>query len=238
MPKKSFRPLLKVVLVCVMAWSFAFSSFAGNANAEQPEKLQGPTGQFQEMAKNFNETTEVVSKKKEKELIELTKKSLNNGEIKLEILEQNKMNFKDAIVTSLENGNFFVKVSAKGKNAVEEFNGFSVVFSQSEKLISTFEVNLVQLNEETASLKTWFNGEKVSDVVLEKPDVQPQWSWSYFQNCLSSQGISWAVVAALGFVCGAACAGSGGALCAPCLYAGSSITGGTIGYCLGKALRK
>ncbi|WP_144597613.1 MULTISPECIES: hypothetical protein [Bacillus] len=233
-----FKKCVSSVLAFGMALSLGFSSFAGNVNAEQSDTVKGPAMQYEQMSKDFEEKTNVVSEKVENTFTKLVEKNLADGKIKLESLENNKLNLDDVVVRTLENGDYFVKVSTKGENATETFSGFSAIFNQNKELVSVFEVNLNELDDDTAALKTWSNGQKVTDVVMEKPDVQPQWSYSYFENCLSSQGVPWAAVAALGFICGAACVGTGGAACAPCLYAGSSISGGTIGYCLGKALRQ
>lgn len=233
-----FKRFISVLVAFSMALTFGFSSFVESVSAEQTEQVTGLGSQFEEMSKDFDSKTKTVSKKVEKDLTNLVEKNLSEGKIKLQSLENTKLNFSKVVARNLENGNYFVKVSVKGESETEKLNGFSVIFNQNKEIVSVFEVNLNQLNEDTATLKTWSNGQVVTDVVLEKPDVQPQWSFSYFQDCLSSQGVAWALVAALGFICGGACAATGGAACAPCLYGGSSITGGTIGYCLGKALRK
>ncbi|EOP78631.1 MULTISPECIES: hypothetical protein [Bacillus cereus group] len=231
-----FKKCVSSVLAFGMALSLGFSSFVGNVSAEQSDTAKGPAMQYEQMSKDFEEKTNVVSEKVENTFTKLVEKNLADGKIKLESLENSNLDLDDVVVRTLDNGDYFVKVSTKGENATDKFSGFSVIFNGNKELVSVFEVNLNQLDEDTAALKTWSNGQVVTDVVMEKPDVQPQWSYSYFENCLSAQGVPWATVAALGFICGAACAATGGAGCAPCLYAGSSITGGTIGYCLGQAL--
>lgn len=235
MLKTYFSKLVNVGLIFTLLLAFALPSM--NVSAEQTGNLKGPANYYQEMTDEFNQSTTPVDKQEKKDIIKLTKNNIINETINLKSLSHSELNFNDAIVHTLENGDYFVKVSAKGDNAFKQLNGFSVVYDQNKKLLSIYEVNLNQLNGEEVALKTWSNGQSINDVVMVKPDVQPQWSFSYFNDCLSSQGVSWAVVAALGFMCGAACVGTAGAACAPCLYAGSAISGGTIGYCLGNALK-
>ncbi|MCV2393907.1 hypothetical protein OEB99_06280 [Actinotalea sp. M2MS4P-6] len=60
-------------------------------------------------------------------------------------------------------------------------------------------------------------------------------SWSKLNSCLSSAGISWAIITVIGIVCAAVCAGTAGAACAPCIASAAGFTGGTISYCVWKA---
>jgi hypothetical protein len=236
MNKSIFAPLFKVVLVSAMAVAFVFSSFTGIAGAEGKQvAASSAASPFSKMLADFNEKTDLVNKKEELKLIKLAKKHLKNDGV-LTSLKLSDLDFNNTIVRILDNGDYFVKVSKKGSNDVEKFNGVSITFNQDNKATSTLEVSLKMTSDETAALKTWVNGDKVTDVQFSKPDVQPQWSWSYFNDCLASQGVAWATIAALGFLCGAACVFTAGTACVVCLYAGSSLSGGTIGWCIGQAL--
>ncbi|RLQ94912.1 hypothetical protein D9X91_12730 [Falsibacillus albus] len=217
-----------------MAFTFTATTFAGNVGAAEPG-VDGASMQVSSIVEEYNAQTADVKDKEKKDLTKITKKHLKDYD--LNSLKNSNLDFHDAIVKSLDGGGYFVKVPLKGNSDVEKFNGVSVTFDSNKKVTSTLEVTLKETSNDAAELTSWLNGKKVQEVQFEKPDVQPQWSFSYFNDCLSSQGVSWAVIAALGFLCGAACVGTAGAACAPCLYAGAAGSGGTIGYCLGKALR-
>ncbi|UCZ53772.1 hypothetical protein LGQ02_03010 [Bacillus shivajii] len=61
-------------------------------------------------------------------------------------------------------------------------------------------------------------------------------NWKNFQSCVVNDlSFNWTVLSTLGVLCGAACAGSGGWLCAPCIYITASIKGANWGWCIGKA---
>jgi hypothetical protein len=54
--------------------------------------------------------------------------------------------------------------------------------------------------------------------------------------CLSSAGISQFVITTITLLCTAACLGSGGALCVPCIVAAGAISNGLASYCAGQCL--
>ncbi|MBY6051746.1 hypothetical protein [Cytobacillus firmus] len=236
MEKSDFSPFLKLVTSCVMAVAVTVSSFSGVAGAEE-EKVEGVANHIATMAESFEEQTDNVSEKTQKDLIKFTKKHLQKEKV-LSSIAFNDLDFKSSIVKSLDNGDFFVKVASKGESDVEKFNGVSLTLNSSKEVTSTFEVILKETSDKTAELQTYLDGDRVTDVTLNKPDVEPQWSWSYFNDCLASQGIAWSVIAALGVLCGAACLFTAGAACVGCLYAGAAGSGGTIGWCIGQALKK
>ncbi|MBY6051747.1 hypothetical protein [Cytobacillus firmus] len=234
--KNSFLPLmLKIITVSILIVTLPISSFSKPAAAIKNVNDEAPF--LSHIVEQFNEQTNGVGKKQEKNLLSKAKKHLKEKE-NLVILKHNNLDFNNALVKVLENGKFFVRVANKGKNEVENFNSVAIIFNQEENIDSIVEVNLEMQTEEKAELKTWLNGDLVDDVKFDKPDVEPQWSWKVFQDCLSSKGISWAIVSALGFLCGAACIATAGAACVGCLLAAGSVTSGTISYCVGAGMRE
>lgn len=60
-------------------------------------------------------------------------------------------------------------------------------------------------------------------------------SWSRFNRCLSSAGVSWAIVAMVGAVCALAGVATAGAAFIACAAGTAGVGSGTIGYCVGYA---
>lgn len=60
-------------------------------------------------------------------------------------------------------------------------------------------------------------------------------SWSTFNRCLSTAGISQAVIMAITIACSAVCVGTAGLGCLACITAAGLVGSGTIGYCWTKA---
>ena len=71
-----FKKCVSSVLAFGMALSLGFSSFAGNVNAEQSDTAKGPAMQYEQMSKDFEEKTNVVSEKVENTFTKLVEKNL------------------------------------------------------------------------------------------------------------------------------------------------------------------
>ncbi|WP_096186990.1 hypothetical protein [Evansella halocellulosilytica] len=120
-----------------------------------------------------------------------------------------------------------------------------LVYSQEESLRSSecglSQISMVRLEKDssfsvTEPFSSMENDDLYEQQMLEEQGAQTIFSWPVFRDCaVNDLGMSWAVLGTLSMFCGAACASSGGLLCAPCIYATAAITGANWGWCIGKA---
>ncbi|EOO23252.1 hypothetical protein IIU_07062 [Bacillus cereus VD133] len=238
--KKYFKPLIKAVSVLSLGLTMMFTQVGGAfaQTSDQTTSTNGPESFYVEKANEFKANTTKVQDNKKIEFIQFTQSNIEKGNIKLENLTEGQLEFKDSTVVDLKNGQTLVKVPVKDSADLEKISGIAVFVDKNKKVVSTYELSLKMLDSETAELKAWDNGKNTINQLLEKPDVEPQWSWSVFKDCVVDDlGISWAVAGTISVICGAACVGTGGAACAPCIYAAASITGANWGWCIGQAGR-
>lgn len=137
-----------------------------------------------------------------------------------------------------------------------ELNGAIIEINENNKFNSIMEIDLIA-NEKNNSgkIQIWEDGKLVknetmtlADELFEKNSSADSDSistmskslgdrWKIFSDCLSSQGVSTALIALAASICGGACGVTWGAGCAPCFYGLSFISGGIIGHCFQKALK-
>ncbi len=115
-------------------------------------------------------------------------------------------------------------------------SGVTVFFDQQGSHVNTVETLFSQPSAGAHRLQVWSNGKLVADQVFDEGQVRPQFSWDVLNSCLSNAGIAWATVALISVVCSAACVGTAGAGCVVCIAALAGDTGGTIGFCVGRAI--
>ncbi|PFL81568.1 hypothetical protein COJ32_06430 [Bacillus cereus] len=233
--KKYFKPLIKAASVLSLGLTMMFTQVGGAfAQTNDQTSTNGPESFYVEKANEFKE----IKGNEKSELIQLTQSNIQKEDIKLQNLTEENLEFNNSTVVDLKNGQTLVKVPVKDSTNLEKISGVAVFVDKNKNIVSTYELSLKMLDSETAELKTWDNGKNTINQLLEKPDVEPQWSWSVFKNCVVNDlGISWAVAGTISVICGAACVGTGGAACAPCIYAAASITGANWGWCIGQAGR-
>lgn len=115
-------------------------------------------------------------------------------------------------------------------------SGLTVFYDLDGNHAHTVEVVLSRPSESVHRLQVWDNGKSIAEWVFDEKPPQAMFSWQVLNDCLASQGISWALISVIGVVCSAACVGSGGTACVPCIagLAGANTT--VIGFCVGRAL--
>ncbi|KXY33378.1 MULTISPECIES: hypothetical protein [unclassified Bacillus (in: firmicutes)] len=235
--KEYFKPIIKATSILFVALAMIFPQVGGvfaQTNDEAP--INGPESFYVEKANEFKDNTKEVKGNEKSRFIQLTKSNIKKGDIKLKGLTKEELEFKDSNVVDLKNGQTLVKVPVKDSTNLEKISGVAIFIDKNQNVVSTFELSVKMVDSETAELQTWNNGKKAIDQTLEKPDVEPQWSWKVFKNCLLDDlGISWLVAGTISVLCGGACVGTGGVACAPCIYAAASVTGANWGWCIGKA---
>lgn len=140
----------------------------------------------------------------------------------------------------LGNGSSFVSAKIDGASNGSVIG--AVVSNRGD--VDTYQISLHEIDERSGTVTTYSNGELVLDE--QKVEAEPNqdkpspgtprgMDWGELNRCLSNAGIaSWAI-AALSIACGVACAATAGAGCVACLTAASGATGGTVGFCVGKA---
>lgn len=216
-----------------MSFSLIFSGFTSSTATAQSNASLPPV--LEKTLDSFEETTSEVSKEVEKRLLKLTKNQLKNKLIGLEIKD---LDLEKAKTFSLNGSGYFVQYPIRANSDYEIISNISFTVDSDFKISSVVEVNLKLIDEEHADLQVWSDGKNTINQILEKPDVQPQWSFSKFTKCLGSElGVSWAVISTIAMLCTPACMATVGVGCVLCVTAGGSLTGFNWGYCIAKASR-
>lgn len=230
----TFKNSMKMIMVLSLMFVLLVSGLgSSNASAQSTATNVNPLSTFEASVKDFEETTSSVDSEVTSELLTETKGQLEET---LKSLSLDDLNYENVKVVKLQDDKFFVQYHVKSGSTYEGISGVSFILDENYKVISTTELQAKLVNEENASLQVWTDGKKSIDQNLEKPDVQPQWSWSVLKKCLVNEmGVSWVVVGTISVVCAGACVGTGGIACAPCIYTAASVTGGNWGWCIGKA---
>lgn len=118
-----------------------------------------------------------------------------------------------------------------------DLSGVTVFYGRDKTHVHTAEVVLSQPSDGLHQLQVWDNGKLVADETFNENAPQVQWSWQVLNDCLASQGISWALISVIGVACSAACVGTAGTACVPCIAGLSGANTFVIGYCVGRAIR-
>lgn len=112
-----------------------------------------------------------------------------------------------------------------------------VVFLTSQGSSTIMECAGSLVDAATLHFEIWQDGRQIknADVVNtaanDSGEVVQAFDWNAFNRCLSSQGISWALLTAIGIACSAVCAGTLGLGCAGCLAFAAGGWSGTVLGC-------
>ncbi|MEU5810188.1 hypothetical protein [Streptomyces sp. NPDC047718] len=148
-----------------------------------------------------------------------------------------------ATVYRFKNGNTQVSVPITGQVVGASLN---VVYNSSGKVAETLEMQLTH-DDTTGHAQVWRNNTLTADKIIKAADLPKGlesrpgqattfgFSWSKLNNCLASAGVSSWTLALIGTACAAACVGTAGAACVPCLTAAGGLGAGTVWFCVGKA---
>ncbi|WNF36609.1 hypothetical protein RJD24_19675 [Bacillaceae bacterium IKA-2] len=214
--------LVKLTLVFAMLFSFVFMEFFPN---ERANAIAASTGQEVQ--------AKVITGKLGNEL---RKQGLEAVESKtLHAISLDDLNLGQSKAYELiESGLYAVQYTVKNSSKFERISHVSIIFSKDKEVLSYEELALTMLDEDTASLKLYQNGNLQVDEVGHKPDVTPQFSATKLSNCLSSAGISWAVAWAIAVTCGVVCL-FGPAPCLSCVLVEAAWGGALIARCVTEA---
>ncbi|MGX1975025.1 hypothetical protein [Streptomyces kronopolitis] len=148
-----------------------------------------------------------------------------------------------ATVYKFHTGNIQVTLPISDQERGASLNA---VYDSSGKLIETLEMQLTH-DDKTGRAQVWRNGTLAADKIIKAADLpkdliaeQPRisalgFSWGKLNSCLSGAGISSWALALIGTACAAACVGTAGAACVPCITAAGGVGAGTVWFCIGKA---
>ncbi|MFJ7995516.1 hypothetical protein ACIQY5_25880 [Peribacillus frigoritolerans] len=154
------------------------------------------------------------------------------------LFTNDELDFSKANILEVDNKFYAVQVPVKSGSKLESVSGITLTFDKKFNVINTTEISLELLDEEHAKVIMLSDGNEVRNEVLVKPDVAPQWSTSYLNDCLAAQGISWAVLALVGSACTLGCLASAGAACVWCVMTVTAGSGSVVATCVKKAAQK
>lgn len=206
----------------------------------------------------LSEQSEKISNNKVEKLVTKTTELVKNKEVTL--YSKNDLNLDGATALfNKETNEIFLNVPMKTSDPLNNMEGIVLTFDQNNTLVNYSEIHLKTNKEELEGTSSyWVNGKLVSEkllnfsekdfdkiVAFEKSDTNKmklqasphknfkKW-WNGFNNCLSSKGISWAMITLAGSICGGACSITMGTACAPCFYGLTFLSGFNIGECFWK----
>lgn len=233
--KKKFSSIFIVAAAFIMTLSTSFSSLQSVSAAEDLEN------QIESILADYDETTEEVSEDVKEHYMNLAQSTIDNKEASIHAPAGVNLDYENANVREVNNNFYMVKLNYSDNSTLHEFSGVSLFFDADGNLVQYFELQMEQIDQNSGTVTAWSDGVKNLDEVVQTDENVNDgeigtYSWSGFVDCLNNAGVSAWAVTALSVACGAICAGTAGAGCAPCLYAASSITGGTLGWCIGSNL--
>ncbi|MCM3162699.1 hypothetical protein [Metabacillus litoralis] len=232
MKNQFWGKVVKLGMTLSLAVTVSFSGLGSIASAEEKESnVVSPVPNIEESVKEYVDATKSFSSKEKKELTKIAKANLSS----LNMVKKSDLDLNSPVIKALNDGTTFVQFLIKDSSKLEDVSGVSFVIDEKKEIVSKNEIYVKLIDEESAELRLFTNGEEVISETLEKPDVMPQWSWSVLNNCLASQGISWTVIAIIGVVCGGICLATAGAGCVWCIMVEASASGSVVSVCVKKA---
>ena len=112
-----------------------------------------------------------------------------------------------------------------------------VVFMARAGAATVMEYSGFMIDAATLHFEIWQDGRQtknvdvVNEAAVSADGVLQVFDWNAFNRCLSSQGISWALLTAIGIACSAICAGTLGLGCVACLSFAAGGWSGTVVGC-------
>lgn len=249
------KKFLTVALLSgVLILSSLFTPFMSFQNAEAKQigvlldSLEEASANYEKIYNEFESIPNASPK------IKTVQSLIKNEEIKVH--SQNKLDYsKISAQSHIESGKIYVSVPFKVKKSSTQMEGLVIILTSENKLDSYSEIHLNAVEKELKGYTTmWNNGNLIKDEVVKMPkelfqDVSVELEGSQvgptaeagfsdwyngFSDCLSSKGVSWALIALAGSICGGACGVTFGAGCAPCFYGLTFLSGFNIGECFWK----
>ncbi|MEU7061696.1 hypothetical protein [Streptomyces sp. NPDC046197] len=170
------------------------------------------------------------------------KTAVDRKEISAHLKAGSSLAFERATVYAFKNGNTQVAVPISGQVVGASLNA---VYDACGKLDNTLEMQLTH-DDKTGHAQVWRNGSLTNDKIIKAADLpsaptkEPQiaakgFSWHKLNSCLANAGVSSWTLALIATACAAACVGTAGAACVPCITAAGGLGAGTVWFCIGKA---
>ncbi|MFK0197552.1 hypothetical protein [Streptomyces lavendulae] len=215
--------------------TFASTSFAGDISPE--------TAALAKNIQTLQSQASVLDGDQARTWVNRVSADVDGEKIATHLASGSTLMTEGATVYKFKNGNTQVSVPISGQVVGASLN---VVYNSSGKLIETLEMQLTH-DDKTGHAQVWRNGALTADKTINAADLpkdlsikQPQistfgFSWSKLNNCLASAGVSSWTLALIGTACAAACVGTAGAACVPCITAAGGLGAGTVWFCIGKA---
>ncbi|MFJ8210055.1 hypothetical protein [Streptomyces sp. NPDC096033] len=215
----------------------AFSSMSASG-AVSPE-----TAALAKNIQTLQSQASVLNGEQAKTWVEKVGADVDDKKITVHLKDGSSLVTEGATVYKFKNGNTQIAVPLSGQVIGASLNA---VYNSSGKLIETLEMQLTH-DDKTGHAQVWRNGGLTADKIIKAEDLpkdlsikQPQlstfgFSWSKLNNCLASAGVSSWTLALIGTACAAACVGTAGAACVPCITAAGGLGAGTVWFCIGKA---
>ncbi|WP_329449334.1 hypothetical protein OG906_42915 (plasmid) [Streptomyces sp. NBC_01426] len=215
--------------------AFTSASFAGDVSPE--------TAALAKNIQALQSQSSVIDGERAKTWVHRVSADVDGKKITAHLKTGSSLVTEGATVYKFKNGNTQVAMPISGQVVGASLNA---VYDPSGKLIETLEMQLVH-DDKTGHAQVWRNGALTADKIINAANLpkdlsvkQPQlsasgFSWSKLNNCLASAGISSWTLALIGTACAAACVGTAGAACVPCITAAGGLGAGTVWFCIGKA---
>jgi hypothetical protein len=151
-----------------------------------------------------------------------------------------------------------LRVPAAPDQGVIEPSSLSVIVDANGAQVSVIETAFSPSSDSSGDAKIWTDGQLTFDQVVNESDpipnnandavstlmssgvtplndyVEGDW-WGNLNKCLSAAGIAGWTITALAIACSAACIGTAGVLCVPCLVALTGGAAGTVSFCVREA---
>lgn len=132
-------------------------------------------------------------------------------------------------------GNFRFVYAPLSQNQSDP-SGLTVFYDLQGNHVHTVETLLSYPSETAHRLQVWDNGKLVGDETFDGGEPHAEWSWQALNDCLASNGISWATITVISNICAAVCVGTAGTGCVVCIVGVSGASGAVIGWCVGEAV--
>lgn len=135
---------------------------------------------------------------------------------------------------------------AEGQSVVPGVSAVNVFFDGQGKKLDTIEFNFVPVSATSGEVRTWLNGDLISNQLAEAPVADESatddgmatagytkgdW-WGNFLQCMNSAGAAGWLVTAITIACAAICVVTLGAGCVVCIAGAAGTTGGVVGACI------
>ncbi|WP_058044354.1 hypothetical protein [Streptomyces roseifaciens] len=223
----------------------AVSPAAATSATASSTVLSPELASFQQKVENFAKQTKLLEGEQAQKWLDRFEADVKKGTVRTHLPAGSSLAAEQASVYRFDSGNTQVSLPISGQVRGASVNA---VYDSAGKLVESLEMQLT--HDETKGLaQVWRDGvlsnsrtitaaELPKDLPAEAKaggPVMRGFSFKKLNSCLANAGVSSWTLALLGTACGAACVGTAGAACVPCLTAAGGLGAGTVWFCVGKA---